>query len=488
MSLDADVQAILDGLPCRPVSVALDSRRVAPGDLFLAFPGERADGRSFISAAIARGAAAVLWEPEGFQWNEAWTVPNAPVCSLRALAGPIAAHVYGEPSRELWVAGVTGTNGKTSCSQWIAQSLTRAGRPAAVIGTLGNGFPGQLAGATHTTPDPVSLQQELRRLRDAGAEAVAMEVSSHALDQGRVAGTAIDTALFTNLTRDHLDYHGTMEAYAEAKAKLFAWPDLANAVVNIDDRFGRELVSRIDRSRTRVLSYGIGHGDISGHDVRLSVDGLSLDIRTPWGSAKLSSRVIGGFNVSNLLGTLGVLLTAELPLEHAVEVLREVSPVAGRLDMLRLPGAPLVVVDYAHTPDALEKALETLRELVHHDPAARLLCVFGCGGDRDPGKRPVMGEIATRLADVVIVTSDNPRTESPHAIIEQIIAGAARDDFLVEADRARAIGRALALAQPGDVVLIAGKGHETTQEVAGERLPFDDLEVARAALAEVRRV
>ncbi len=315
-----------------------------------------------------------------------------------------------------------------------------------------------------------------------------MEVSSHALDQGRAAGTAIDTALFTNLTRDHLAYHGTMEAYAEAKAKLFAWPDLANAVVNIDDRFGRELVSRIDRSRTRVLSYGIGQGDISGHDVRLTIDGLSLDIRTPWGSAKLSSRVIGGFNVSNLLGTLGVLLTADLPLEDAVEVLRDVSPVAGRLDMLRLPGAPLVVVDYAHTPDALEKALETLRELVHHDPEARLICVFGCGGDRDPGKRPVMGEIATSLADVVIVTSDNPRSESPHAIIEQIVAGAARDDYLVEADRATAIIQALTLAQPGDVVLIAGKGHETYQEIAGERLPFDDLEVARAALAEVRRV
>lgn len=488
MTLDAEVLAALDGLPCAPASVALDSRRVSAGDLFLAFPGERADGRSFIAAAIAQGAAAVLWEPEGFQWNDEWKVPNAPVRNLRALAGPIAAHVYGHPSRELWVAGVTGTNGKTSCSQWIAQSLTRAGRPTAVIGTLGNGFPGQLGSATHTTPDPVSLQQELRRFREAGAEAVAMEVSSHALDQGRAAGTAIDTALFTNLTRDHLDYHGTMEAYAEAKAKLFAWPDLANAVVNIDDRFGRELVSRIDRSHTRVLSYGIGHGDISGHDVRLSIDGLSLDIRTPWGSAKLSSRVIGGFNVSNLLGTLGVLLTADLPLEDAVEVLRDVSPVAGRLDMLRLPGAPLVVVDYAHTPDALEKALETLRELVHHDPDARLFCVFGCGGDRDPGKRPVMGEIATSLADVVIVTSDNPRSESPHAIIEQIVAGAARDDYLVEADRAKAITQALTLAQPGDVVLIAGKGHETYQEIAGERLPFDDLEVARAALAEVRRV
>jgi UDP-N-acetylmuramoyl-L-alanyl-D-glutamate--2,6-diaminopimelate ligase len=357
-----------------------------------------------------------------------------------------------------------------------------------VIGTLGNGFPGELGAATHTTPDPVSLQRDLRRFLDRGAQAVAMEVSSHALDQDRAAGTSIDTALFTNLTRDHLDYHGSMQAYAEAKARLFTWPDLANAVVNIDDRFGRELVSRINPARTRVLSYGLGQGDIAGHDVKLSVDGLSLDIRTPWGSARLASRVIGGFNVSNLLGTLGVLLTADLSLEEAVAALRDVAPVAGRLDMLRLPGAPLVVVDYAHTPDALEKVLETLRELVGHDTEARLFCVFGCGGDRDAGKRPVMGEIATRLADVAIVTSDNPRSENPMAIIEQIVAGAARDDHLVEVDRAKAIAQALSLAREGDVVLIAGKGHETYQEIAGQRQPFDDLEVARQVLKGGRGV
>lgn len=488
MSADHAAIAALRGLPAMPTSVAIDSRRVLPGDLFLAFPGERADGRDYIAAAIAQGASAVIWEAEGFSWNDSWNVPNVGVRELRRLAGSIASLVYGEPSRDLWVAGVTGTNGKTSCSQWIAQSLTAAGRPTAVIGTLGNGFPGELDTATHTTPDPVSLQRELRRFLDRGAHAVAMEVSSHALDQDRAAGTSIDTALFTNLTRDHLDYHGSMEAYAEAKARLFTWPDLANAVVNIDDRFGRELVSRINPARTRVLSYGLGHGDIAGHDVKLSVDGLSLDIRTPWGSAQLASRVIGGFNVSNLLGTLGVLLTADLSLEEAVAALRDVTPVAGRLDMLRLPGAPLVVVDYAHTPDALEKVLETLRELVGHDSEARLFCVFGCGGDRDAGKRPVMGEIATRLADVAIVTSDNPRSEDPSAIIAQIVAGAVRDDYLVEADRAKAIGQALALAREGDVVLIAGKGHETYQEIAGQRQPFDDLEVARRILKGGRGV
>jgi UDP-N-acetylmuramoyl-L-alanyl-D-glutamate--2,6-diaminopimelate ligase len=488
MSADHAAIAALRGLPAMPTSVAIDSRRVLPGDLFLAFPGERADGRDFIAAAIAQGASAVIWEAEGFSWNEAWNVPNVGVRELRRLAGSIASLVYGEPSRDLWVAGVTGTNGKTSCTQWIAQSLTVAGRPTAVIGTLGNGFPGELGAATHTTPDPVSLQRDLRRFLDRGAQAVAMEVSSHALDQDRAAGTSIDTALFTNLTRDHLDYHGSMQAYAEAKARLFTWPDLANAVVNIDDRFGRELVSRINPARTRVLSYGLGQGDIAGHDVKLSVDGLSLDIRTPWGSARLASRVIGGFNVSNLLGTLGVLLTADLSLEEAVAALRDVAPVAGRLDMLRLPGAPLVVVDYAHTPDALEKVLETLRELVGHDTEARLFCVFGCGGDRDAGKRPVMGEIATRLADVAIVTSDNPRSENPMAIIEQIVAGAARDDHLVEVDRAKAIAQALSLAREGDVVLIAGKGHETYQEIAGQRQPFDDLEVARRVLKGGRGV
>ncbi|MFO1318550.1 MAG: UDP-N-acetylmuramoyl-L-alanyl-D-glutamate--2,6-diaminopimelate ligase [Burkholderiales bacterium] len=479
--MSAPVAPLLDqlGVPVR--AVTLDSRAVTPGDLFLAYPGERSDGRAYIDAAIAKGAAAVLWDADGFAWNAAWRVPHAPVPHLRARAGEIAAFVYGHPSESMWMAGVTGTNGKTSCSHWIAQSLTRCGRRTAIVGTLGNGFPGQLSTATHTTPDPVTLQRELAGLRDRGAEAVAMEVSSHALEQDRARGVVFDTALFTNLTRDHLDYHGDMAAYGAAKAKLFAWPGLLHAVVNLDDPFGRELAAGIDRRQTRVIGYGIGHGDIAAHDVDLSTRGLSLEIRSPWGAAPLKSRAIGGFNVSNLLGTLGVLLTAGLPFDDAVAALTDVTPVAGRLDMVRVPGKPLVVVDYAHTPDALEKVLETLREIVGHERGARLICVFGCGGDRDPGKRPIMGGIATRLSDVAIVTSDNPRSEDPDAIIAQVVAGA-DGPVHVEPDRAAAIAKAVALATPDDVILIAGKGHEAYQEIAGQRHPFNDAAVARDLL------
>lgn len=467
------------GVPVR--SLATDSRAVQPGDVFLAYPGGRFDGRRFIAQSIERGAVAVLWEADDFAWRHEWRVPNMAVHGLREQAGAIAAHVYRYPSHELWMAGVTGTNGKTSCSHWIAQSLQRCGRRTAVIGTLGNGFPEALDLATHTTPDAVSLQSQLRQYRDAGARAVAMEVSSHGLDQGRVNGTRFDTALFTNLTRDHLDYHGDMASYGAAKAQLFRWPGLANAVINLDDSFGRELALGLRGAPTRVLGYGIGRGEIAGHRIDLSTRGLRLEIRTPWGETELESKLIGGFNVSNLLGTLGVLLTANLELEEAVAALAQVEPVAGRLEMIRAAGCPLVVVDYAHTPDALEKVLETLREIVGHDGDARLICVFGCGGDRDPGKRPLMGEVATRLADLAIVTSDNPRSEDPRTIVDQVVAGA-HANHEIEVDRAAAIARAIAAARDGDVVLIAGKGHETYQEVAGSRLPFSDAEVARAAL------
>lgn len=285
-----ELAGIVAALGVSPRGVAQDSRAVSPGDLFLAFPGERADGRGFIEQAIARGASAVLWESDRFEWPSRWRLPNAGVAGLRRVAGAIAADIYGHPSRDLWVAGVTGTNGKTSCTQWIARAMGRCGRAAAVMGTLGNGFPGALDSATHTTPDPVSVQRELRRLRDAGAQAVAMEVSSHALDQGRVDEVRFATALFTNLTRDHLDYHGTMAAYGAAKARLFGWPDLANAIVNLDDEFGRDLVTRIDRRRTRVLGYGIGHGDLAAHDVRLTRDGVSATIRSPWERSSSAAR------------------------------------------------------------------------------------------------------------------------------------------------------------------------------------------------------
>ena len=474
----ADLTA-LDALGVRPQGVRADSRKVRTGDLFVAFPGERSDGRRFIADALRAGAVAVVWERAGFEWDRRWDVPNVAMDDVRGKLGRIADHVYGRPSQHMWVAGVTGTNGKTSCSHWIAHALGRRGRATAVLGTLGNGFPGALQPASHTTPDAASVHEYLSELLAGGASGVAMEVSSHGLDQGRVNGVAFAAALFTNLSRDHLDYHGSMEDYGAAKARLFRWPGLKHAVVNVDDAFGARLAASLDRSRVDVLGYGLGKGEIAGHRLDLSRRGLSLEIETPWGPAAIRSRLLGGFNAYNVLGVLGMLLAAGLDLRDAAESLAELEPVAGRLQQLQMPGRPMVVVDYAHTPDALQKVLETLRGVL--PVRGRLICVFGCGGERDPGKRPLMGEVATRLADLSVITSDNPRGEDPLEIIRQIEAGA-HPTYEVQADRASAIHRALASAAQEDIVLIAGKGHEPYQEIGGTRLPFSDIDVARAAL------
>ncbi len=456
-----------------------DSRRVRAGDVFVALPGMRHDPRQDIPGAIAAGAAAVIWEQEGFQWRDEWRVPNLPVQGLRQVLGDLVSHALAHPSQQLWVAGVTGTNGKTSCSQWLAHSLTQLGQRAAVVGTLGNGFPGALSPASHTTPDVITLHHLLADFLRQGAASVAMEVSSHGLEQGRVDGVSFSAALFTNLTRDHLDYHGSMERYGAAKAKLFAWPTLKHAVVNLDDEFGASLAARLDRGALEVMGYGLGKGEISGHRLDLSSRGLRLEIVTPWGKSEIESQLLGGFNASNLLGVLGMLLAAGVSLADATGVLSTLQAVPGRLQILREGQGPLVVVDYAHTPDALEKVLQTLADI--KPASARLICVFGCGGDRDSGKRPLMGEIATRLADVAVVTSDNPRGEDPLGIIGDILAGA-HANYRVEADRAAAIHSALEEAGPNDIVLLAGKGHETYQEIQGTRLPFDDADVARQSL------
>ena len=478
----SQVQAAIDALGVRYSGVAIDSRTVKPGDLFLAYPGDVADGRNFIPQALAAGAIAVAWEASEFEWNPDWNVPNLAVTGLRHCVGLIAEHYFKNPSRDLWVAGITGTNGKTSCSHWIAQSLTRLDKQCAVIGTLGSGMIAD-GGDEHyplnTTPDPVSLHAFLGKVRARGAAAVAMEVSSHGIEQGRVNGVAFDVAMFTNLSRDHLDYHGDMVAYGEAKARLFTWPHLKHAVVNLDDAFGAELASRIDRRHVNVIGYGFGKGEIAGHKLDLSTKGLKLEITTPWGAAKVRSGVLGAFNALNILGVLGVLVSADVALDDAVAAVAELEPLPGRMQIIREEGFPLAVVDYSHTPDALQKALESLRDLL--SPGARLHCVFGAGGDRDPGKRPLMGEIATRLADQTIVTSDNPRTEEPRSIINDIVAGA-HASYRIEPDRAAAIREAIHSAVADDIVLIAGKGHESYQEIHGERLPFSDVEVARAAM------
>jgi UDP-N-acetylmuramoyl-L-alanyl-D-glutamate--2,6-diaminopimelate ligase len=479
-----DVAALLARLAAHPRRITTDSRRVEPGVAFAAYPGAAQDGRTFIPDALARGATGVLWEPQDFPWQDAWQVPHVAVPGLRSAVGAVADFLYGSPSHDLWMVGVTGTNGKTSCAHWIAHALDAGGRRAAILGTLGNGFVGALAPTSSTTPDACVLHEVLAQLKSAGAAAVAMEVSSHGLDQGRVNGVAFDVALFTNLSRDHLDYHGTMAAYGAAKARLFAWPGLRAAVINVDDAFGRSLADDVRRRGVRTITYGSAAADIVSTGVAIGARGLVLSVTTPWGRGHVETAVIGAFNATNLLGVLGVLIASDLPFDAALAALRDLTPPAGRMQRLGGDDAPLVVVDYAHTPDALEKALTALRPAVR--PGRSLAVVFGCGGDRDKGKRPLMGRIAATLADRVVVTSDNPRSEAPQAIAQAIAEGihaAGNRRYRVELDRAAAIRLALADARSGDVVLIAGKGHESYQEIAGRRLPFSDVAVARGVLA-----
>jgi UDP-N-acetylmuramoyl-L-alanyl-D-glutamate--2,6-diaminopimelate ligase len=470
-----------------------DSRAVRPGDTFVAYPGLARDGRDYIGQAVAGGAASVLWERAGFEWNRDWRLPNLGLDDLRRHAGEIASRAYGRPSTRLTMIGVTGTNGKTTCSQWIAQALTRTGRPCAVIGTLGSGMRAPLKPLTNTTPDALWLHARLAEFARRGAQAVAMEVSSIGLDQDRVAGVEFDVALFTNLTRDHLEYHRTMQRYRDAKARLFAWETLRHAVVNLDDDFGAELARRIRRPGLEVVGYGFGASRVArvaGANLTVSARGIAFDVRTPWGSTHFASPVLGRHNAYNLLGTLAVLLASGVPLKKAVSALAVLKPVPGRLQALGGGVKPLVIVDYAHTPDALKQALGTLREIMDDSSlvtrrSSRLFCVFGCGGDRDRGKRPVMGRIAQRLADRVVVTSDNPRGEDPRDIIEDIVAGTrAADGIVIEPSRRAAIRRAVAGARRGDIVLVAGKGHESYQEIRGIRRPFSDVAVAREALAQ----
>ena len=446
-------------------SLAADSRRCAPGVAFFAYPGEKADGRSHVGDALGRGAAAVLWEEDGFAWRDAWRVPNAPVRGLRQEAGRLAHEFYGRPSEALWTCGITGTNGKTSCSHWLAALLKAQGVRTGVIGTLGAGFRGALSGALNTTPDALEVHRLLKAMRDERAGAAAMEVSSHGLVQGRVNGVRFACALFTNLSHDHLDYHGSMEAYAEAKARLFEMPGLGAAVINIDDPVGARIAAR---TKVRTITYGFS----DKADLRAA---SAVRIESKWGNAEANINAVGRFNIANALGVLGCLIVYGIPFKDAVPLLASLPAVPGRME--RVADAPLVVIDYAHTPDALEKVLGALRTAAE-ERGGKLAVVFGAGGDRDATKRPVMGAVATRLADRVLATSDNPRSEDPSEILRQI--GVAES----EVDRARAIEKIVLEAAAKDVVLIAGKGHEAYQEIAGERLPFSDAQVARAAVAK----
>ncbi len=523
-AIAAEVARWLRGVLPAGGALVADSRRVAPGDAFFAYPGERADGRGHLAQAIERGAAALVVEADGPAPAADARVPQRRVAGLKRLAGPIADAFHGEPSARLDVVAVTGTNGKTSCTQWIAQGLHASGRRAGVVGTLGAGpladaGPGAapagdgaraaLADTGLTTPDALSLQALFARFAADGVGSVAIEASSIGLHQHRLDGTRIAVAAFTNLTRDHLDYHGTMQAYADAKARLFAWPGLRAAVVNLDDPWHAAMLAQVapgvPRIGYRIEAGGpvqadaggspachLAAGEVDRRLVAASIEpaarGMRIGLDGDWGRATLESPLLGRFNVSNLLAVAGCWLALGLPFDAVVARIAALRPVPGRLQAVEAGAAPapLAVVDYAHTPDALANALDALR------PVARargglLWCVFGAGGDRDPGKRPLMGAVAQRFADRVVLTSDNPRGEPPQSILDAIEAGLDGAPALREADRARAIATTLAAAGDADVVLIAGKGHEPYQEIAGTRHPFLDAEHAERALARRRR-
>lgn len=488
----------LDWLAIDPLitgrSICIDSRKIKPGDVFFAFPGEHTDGREHIPDALTRGAAAVLWDTEAnFEWSPEYEkrgkhIPNLGITHLRHQTGIIASHIFGNPSKQLKITGVTGTNGKTSVAHWLAQAFTLLGQSCGFMGTIGNGFPSVLEKASLTTLDPLVIQAWLNHFQKQGAHRIAMEVSSHGLAQGRVYGTLFDTAVWTNLTRDHLDYHGTMMAYGREKAKLFDWEGLRVAVINHDDEWGRQLLGRIHCPL--VLSYGLDAADVCATYLETSLAGIEMEVKTPMGSGHLTSSLLGRFNASNLLACLSVLLANDIPLESALAILAQIKAAPGRMQTLGGGEAePLIIIDYAHTPDALEKALRAIREWMPIQ--SKLFCLFGCGGNRDPGKRSWMGKVAAELADHLFITSDNPRDEDPQDIIQDIIAGISQAStpagYFIEPDRQRAIESIVQHATEHDIILIAGKGHEENQEIKGTYLPFNDLVETNRALAIKRK-
>jgi UDP-N-acetylmuramoyl-L-alanyl-D-glutamate--2,6-diaminopimelate ligase len=479
----------LHALGVNPRGITADSRKVRAGEVFAAWPGYRSDGRRYLGAAVERGAAAVLWESgDGFR-ADPLHVPSLPVDGLRDAAGFLAHEIYGRPSARLWMAGVTGTNGKTTVSQWLARMLEDLGMRCGVIGTLGCGFPGDLAASLNTTPDALELHAALASFVAAGAGAAAMEVSSIGLDQGRVNGALFDVAIFTNLSRDHLDYHGSMEAYAASKARLFALPEVRCSIINLDDGFGLMQARLLAAAGREIIGYTLvaGNADVVpgvrtlvAHHVHSTPAGVQFTLHWDGREHAVAVRMVGSFNVSNLLAVTGALLSRGVALDDVLPLLARLTPPEGRMQLVGGVGEPLVVVDYAHTPDALAKVLDAVRGTVH-SRRGRLTCVFGCGGDRDPGKRPIMGDVARQLADRVVITSDNPRSEDPARIVEAVAAGAGPAAECI-IDRADAIRRAILEAGADDVVVVAGKGHEPYQEILGVRLPFSDFDQARAAL------
>jgi len=494
---------LLDKLGVPIKHLVTDSRQVKQGDTFVAYAGGKKDAREFIPQAIAAGANAVLWDSKKFSWDPSWQLPSLPIEDLRVKAGLIANHVYGYPSKELQVVGFTGTNGKTSCSHWYAQAMQFLQKKTAVMGTLGNGFGDTLQPTKNTTPDAVVMQHLLAEYLSDGAQNVAMEVSSHGIAQGRIIGMTFSVAVLTNLSHDHLDYHQDMDAYAATKARLFSWPALKYAVLNLDDVLGVELSRQLANKPVQVIGYGFAKQEINTHSKQLKilagsnlkagVSGLEFDVEYEGNKKRVKTELIGRFNAMNLLAVMAALLASGIKLSEAVRSLKQLKPIPGRMEKFGGIDQPVVIVDYAHTPDALEKVLFTLREMLRNtiqekgdeENKGRLICVIGCGGERDIGKRKIVGEVVTRLADDVVFTSDNPRGEDPRTIIENMLAGAVNSDFQVEENRALAIYQAIYSACKGDIVLVAGKGHETYQEIKGEKIPFSDAGAVQKILHEL---
>ncbi len=473
--------------------LALDSRDVRPGSLFVAMPGSRQHGLDFLSDAVRRGAVAVVYQLgcglDAAGMDELAASAGVPLIEMPALRrdlSALAARFYGEPSRSMSVIGVTGTDGKTSVSQFLAQALSTEQTPCGVIGTLGYGLLGALAPGAHTTPDAITVQRLLAEMRASGARYCAMEVSSHALDQGRVEAVRFTVAVLTNLTRDHLDYHKTERAYADAKARLFAMPGLRHAVLNRDDAFGRRIMAELPAG-VRCWDYSLDPqcqtAAVICRKLEYLPDGLRLEVQTRFGTVTLRLRLLGRFNAANALAVLATLLALGLPLAEAARRVEALRPVTGRMECFGGPQLPLAIVDYAHTPAGLAAALDAVRA----HAIGNVWCVFGCGGDRDRGKRPQMGAVADAKADEIVLTDDNPRTEDPERIIREILVGIERHEPFIVRDRAVAIRLALESAGPADVVLIAGKGHEVHQIVGTQKLPFDDREQVQRVLQELQQ-
>ncbi len=489
--LVAGITDVTPAQDCVVTGLSLNSKKLQPGEVFVALSGMRRHGADFILQAVDAGASAVLCEQsEGLP--EYWELP-IPVLVIAALdqqLGRIASRFYGHPSRDMTIVGVTGTNGKTTCTQLLAQALSDQ-HLCGVIGTLGYGLYNKLENGLFTTPNAIEVHRLLACMRDAGASYVVMEVSSHGLEQGRVGGVAFDVAVFTNLTRDHLDYHGDMKNYGAAKKRLFKVQGLKHAVVNTDDAFGRALLRELTghmglTAYSLELEHGLPDNPlISGSDIQLSRDGFSMWVRDAKGSVNVKSSLLGRFNAGNLLAVYGVLSWLGFSRHLIAARLQKCTPVLGRMERFNGEGLPLVVVDYAHTPDAIEQALNALREHC----TGKLWCLFGCGGERDKGKRPLMGALAESLADKLILTDDNPRHEDSARIIVDILSGVNnKSDVKIIANRAEAIEYVASRATVSDVVLIAGKGHEDYQLIADETLSFSDRDEVVKQLGQRREL